>query len=107
MSETVFAIQGWITLVLSAAAVVVEIWAFVSAARSRAEAYPAVNRLSKILWLVILGVGTLLTIVSRGGIGILALIGAAAAIYYLVDVRPRVREVTPQRRTEDDTYAGW
>ena len=107
MASLVFSIQSWISLALTIAALAIEVWAFIEAARSRPAAYPAVNRLSRTLWLVILGVAALLTVVSLGRIGILALIGAGVAIFYLVDVRPKVREVTPTGRTDDGPYAGW
>ena len=108
MSETVFVIQGYIGLALSAAALSLEVYAFVSAVRARAAAFTAVGRLTKKVWLVILGLAVLLSFYSLSSpTSLLSLLGAAAAIYFLVDVRPKVRDIAPDRSGRDGPYSGW
>ena len=109
MVSTVFSIQAYIRIALSLAALGLELYAFVSAVRSRTAAFPAVGRLTKNVWLLILGVAVLVTFYSglTNPTGLLSLVGAAAAIYFLVDVRPKVRNVTPDRSGRDGPYSGW
>ena len=72
---------------------VVKLWAMIDAARRREDAYPAVDRLTKGVWLVILGV-TLLTGFFFGPLNFFSVIGDVAAGVYLVDVRPRLKAIT-------------
>ena len=60
------------------------------AAIQRPDAYTAAEKLTKPVWLVILGVGVLLALV----LGITGVaIAAVAAGVYLVDVRPKILEI--------------
>ncbi|WP_448453120.1 DUF2516 family protein [Mycolicibacterium elephantis] len=71
------------------------VYAFVHAAMQRPDAYPAVDKLTKPVWLVILGIGALLALV----LGIMGpAIAAVAAGVYLVDVRPKILEVQGKSR---------
>jgi len=83
-----FALVGIVALVC--------LYAFVHAAMQRADAYTAADKLTKPVWLVILGVALLLTVVLQGVFG--AMIAACAAGVYLVDVRPRLLEVQGKSR---------
>lgn len=85
--------------VLSFAALVVEAWAFVDAVRRPAQAFVAAGKQTKPLWLIILGVATVIGLGYSffvGGvsaaIGILPIAAFVAAAIYLTDVRPKVRE---------------
>lgn len=71
-------------------AVVTTVYAFVHAAMQRTDAYTAANKLTKPLWLMILGGALLLTLLvySWGWA-----IGFCAAGVYLVDVRPKLLEI--------------
>ncbi|MEO6205023.1 MAG: DUF2516 family protein, partial [Mycobacteriales bacterium] len=54
------------------------------------------GKLTKPIWLGILGVSLALSLAGRGSIfGIFGIVMAVAAIVYLVDVRPAVRERRP------------
>ena len=108
MSQTVFAIQGYIGLALSVAGLALEVFALVSAVRTRADAFTAVGRLTKKVWLVILGLAVLLSFyLLSSPTSLLSLLGAAAAIFFLVDVRPKVRDIAPDRSGRDGPYSGW
>ena len=71
------------------------IYGFVHAAMQRPDAYAAAEKLTKPVWLVILGVAGLLAF-FLGITGIA--IGAVAAGVYLVDVRPKLLEVQGKSR---------
>lgn len=77
--------------ILAVGALALKIWALVDAITRPAEAYKAAGKLSKGAWIAILAVAVLLT----GGnvLGLLGIVGTVAAIVYLVDVRPAVKEL--------------
>lgn len=77
------------------AVTVVAIYAFVHAAMQRTDAYTAAEKLTKPVWLVILGVAILLSfLLSVMG----PVIAACAAGIYLVDVRPKLLDVQGKSR---------
>ena len=77
------------------AAFVVEAWAFVDAIIRPKAAFPAAGKQTKTIWLLILGVATVIGV--AGAVQLLSLVSIipiaafAAAAIYLVDVRPKVR----------------
>lgn len=74
-------------------------FAFVNAMTFSAEAYEAAGKLTKQAWCVITGLGFAAQLVLIGSpIGIINLIFLIAALVYLADVRPALREVTSPRR---------
>lgn len=86
---------GYVLAVLQIAVVATTVYAFVHAALQRPDAYTAAEKLTKPVWLVILGVGVLLALV----LGITgAAIAAVAAGVYLVDVRPKILEIQGKSR---------
>ncbi len=85
-------IAGIVMLGLQLIAVGASVFALVHAARQRKDAFTAVDKLSKPIWLGILGVALLVLIVF-GPIQLLGIVAVVAVIVYLVDVRPRVDEV--------------
>lgn len=86
---------GYVLLALKVAVLVAAVYAFVHAAMQRPDAYTAVDKLTKPVWLVILGVGVLLLLVfDVMGMAI----AAVAAGVYLVDVRPKILEVQGKSR---------
>jgi Protein of unknown function (DUF2516) len=86
----------WFFEVLMIAAVVVEAWAFVDALRRPTGAFTAAGKQTKMLWLIILGVATVVGLASVAYgvslISILPIVAFVAAAIYLADVRPKVRE---------------
>jgi hypothetical protein len=79
--------------VLGVGALVLKVWALADAIYRPGPAYVAAGKLTKPAWVVILAVALLLT----GGsfMNLLGLVAVVAAIVYLVDVRPAVRELRP------------
>lgn len=66
---------------------VVKLWAFIDALTRPAPAYEATGKQTKVFWCVLLCVALFVSY------SLFALAGLIAAIVYLVDVRPAVREV--------------
>ncbi|HEY9266320.1 MAG TPA: DUF2516 family protein [Mycobacterium sp.] len=89
-------LAGTVILVLQVAVLVAAVYAFVHAAIQRPDAYTAADKLTKPVWLVILGVGVLLLLLFQGVFG--AAIAAVAAGVYLVDVRPKILEIQGKSR---------
>jgi Protein of unknown function (DUF2516) len=87
-----------VLFVLQIAIFLMTLYAFVHAAMQRPDAYTAADKMTKPVWLVILGVAALLTLllVERSIMG--AVVGACAAGVYLVDVRPKLLEIQGKSR---------
>ncbi len=88
-------VAGVVLNVLFWAVLAATVYAFVHAAMQRPDAYTATDKLTKPVWLVILGVAALLSWVL-GVTGMV--IAAVAAGVYLVDVRPKLLEVQGKSR---------
>ena len=86
---------SYVLFALQIAVLLTAVYAFVHAAIQRPDAYTAAEKLTKPVWLVILGGGVLLALV----LGILGVaIAAIATGVYLVDVRPKILEVQGKSR---------
>ena len=68
-----------------------KLWALVDAISRPGPAFPAAGKLTKPIWVGILAAAVLLG--GLNALGLLSLLGTVAAIVYLVDVRPAVREL--------------
>jgi Protein of unknown function (DUF2516) len=88
-------LAGTVLFFLSWAVFALGVYAFVHAALQRGDAYTAANKLTKPVWLIILGASAVLTLLPTimGPI-----IGACAAGVYLVDVRPKLLEIQGKSR---------
>ena len=88
-------------LVLDAALLICAVWAFASCLRTRPDAFPAIGRSSKGLWAVLTGlsavwaVGAVLT--AAAPMGIIAIAAIVITAVYLLDIRPKVIEITSGR----------
>jgi hypothetical protein len=86
---------GYVLAVVQIAVLVTTVYAFVHAALQRPDAYTAADKLTKPVWLVILGVaGLVAAFLSITGVAI----AAVAAGVYLVDVRPKILEIQGKSR---------
>ena len=72
------------------------VYAFVHAAIQRPDAYTAAGKLTKPVWLLIIGGSVLLLLVFRDPFG--AAIAAVASGIYLVDVRPKILDIQGKSR---------
>ena len=80
--------------ILKIAVLVTTVYAFVHAAMQRSDAYTAANKLTKPVWLLILGGAAALSLLAVFG----TVIAACAAGVYLVDVRPKLLEIQGKSR---------
>jgi hypothetical protein len=83
---------GLLKLVLLAL-LVFKMFAFVDAALRPTQAYEAAGKLTKVAWLLFLGIAAAFDFFFGRVTSILTILGTVAAIVYVVDVRPAVREV--------------
>ena len=99
-------------LALGLVAFVVEAWAFIDAITRPSQAFVAAGKLTKQLWLIILGVaavvGLAFAIIGVGPTSILPVAAFVAAAIYLADVRPKVRSFPKNRSgTSQGPYGPW
>jgi hypothetical protein len=78
-------------------AVVAGVFSFIHALRQRADAFTAVDKLTKRTWLIILAVAIVVLLLASSVLGLLGIAGIVAICVYLVDVRPRVNEIQRPR----------
>jgi hypothetical protein len=69
------------------------VYAFVHALLQRPDAFTAADKLTKPAWLGITGAAALVLVLFQGPMTILWLAGLVAALVYIVDVRPQVKDV--------------
>jgi hypothetical protein len=106
---TALTVVGWFFWILLLGAFVVETWAFVSALRQPAAAFPAAGKQTKPIWLIILGVAFVVGI--GGAVGTLQLLSFfpilafVAAAIYMVDVKPKIKAIRPSQR--QGPYGPW
>ena len=91
---TVFALQSGFMMLVTIGLFVIQAWAFVDALTRRPEMFVAADKLTKPAWLLILGVALAAHLLIASPVSFLNLIGAVAAIVYVVDVRPALRSLT-------------
>src|SRR3954454_21268707 len=91
-------------LVISLAMFAVKLWALVDCLVRPENAFVAAGKRTKTFWVVVL----VLALFS-GFLGFLSIIGLVAAIVYLVDVRPRVKEIPRSggNQTHMGPYGPW
>ena len=100
--------QGYVMLVLTLAALALEVFAFVHALKTRPDAFVAAGKRTKQFWMAVTGVAILLGFVSLGGLGLLAILGVVAAGVYLADVRPAVETVQGRgNNSHQGPYGPW
>ncbi|MCF2526888.1 DUF2516 family protein [Yinghuangia soli] len=70
----------------------------VDALTRREDAYRAADKQKKAFWVAILAVATVWDVFFANLLGILSIVGLIAAIVYMVDVRPALKQVGNGRR---------
>ena len=82
-----------VLLVLQIGVLLMAVYSFVHAAIQRPDAYTAADKMTKPVWLMILGGATLLTLLLPPQSVLGMVVGACASGVYLVDVRPKLLEI--------------
>jgi Protein of unknown function (DUF2516) len=86
---------GTVLLVLTLAVFGTTVYSFIHAAMQRPDAYTAAGKLTKPVWLIILGAAALVAwVLGITGVAI----AAVAAGVYLVDVRPKLLDIQGKSR---------
>lgn len=92
-------LAGDVLLIVQIGVLLTSLYALVHAALQRSDAYAAADKLSKPVWLLILGLSVAMASVLSFVFGILGVaIAASAAGIYLVDVRPKLLDVQGKSR---------
>ena len=91
------AVQGLVLYAIWIVLLVVKGYAFIDCVRRPAQAFPAVGRQSKVLWLILTGVSAGLGLIPGQTLGLLGIAGTVVALVYVFDVRPRIIEITGRR----------
>ncbi len=86
--------QNLVQLVLWVVFGILKIWAFVDCLRQREDAFPAVGRQSKNLWLILTGITALTALLPGLTLGLIGFAGLVVAMIYLFDIRPRIAELS-------------
>ena len=92
--------------VILLALLVFKVFAFVDAALRPAAAYEAAGKLTKVAWLLFLGIAACFDYFWGGVTSILTILGTVAAIVYVVDVRPALRQIAPRNRNKTGSQNG-
>ncbi len=103
--------QYVVYLVLSIAALGVELWALVDCVRRRPDAFVAAGKRTKNFWMLVTGVAALVGFATAASPAALGLLGIAALIgagVYLADVKPALDQVTGRGSTgRQGPYGPW
>ena len=85
---------GYINLLVLILSLVVQAVALIHCLTQRGEGFQAIGTLPKGAWAAILAVCIVLTLLVSNAVGIFSLIGIAAALIYLLDVRPGLKDLS-------------
>lgn len=86
-------IQDLVIMVLWIVLLGVKGFAFIDCLRQPQQAFPAIGRQNKLLWGVLTGLGALTGLLPNLTLSIFGLAGAIIALIYLVDIRPKIKEI--------------
>jgi 4-amino-4-deoxy-L-arabinose transferase-like glycosyltransferase len=85
---------GIINALLTLFTVVLGVVAFIHCATQRSDAFPAIGTLQKPAWLAIIGVATVMALLTNTRFLLFHMITIGAAALYLLDVRPGLKDAT-------------
>lgn len=106
--SAIYDLQALVLLVLGVAALAMEVFAFIDAVRHSSAAYTYAEKLTKPVWLGILGIAMAIGFVAIMNILGIGLISVVAAGVYLADVRPALRQYRPRPgRSTSGPYGSW
>ena len=84
----------YLNLLVLIFSLIVQVVALIHCLTQRGDGFQAIGTLPKGAWAAILAVCIVLTLLISGAIGIFSLIGIAAALIYLLDVRPGLKDLS-------------
>ena len=84
----------WINRLILIFSLVVQAVALIHCLTQRGDGFQAIGTLPKGAWAAILAICIILTLLLSGPVGIFSLIGIAAALIYLLDVRPGLKDLS-------------
>ena len=87
-------VARYINLLVLIFSLVIQAVALIHCLTQRGDGFQAIGTLPKGAWAAILAVCIVLTLLVSGAIGIFGLIGIAAALIYLLDVRPALKDLS-------------
>ncbi len=90
-------VQGLVLLAMWVVTLAVKGFAFVDCIRRPQEAFPAVGRQSKVLWLILTGLAAGTGFFPGFTINIIGLAAIVVALVYLFDVRTKIIDITSRR----------
>lgn len=92
-ASSVFIVEGWVSFALYYLLLAVKVFALGDAIVRSSPAFVAAEKQTKVIWLLILGVGLALHVLRANPIDLFNLVGTVAAFVYLADVRPILRSM--------------
>jgi hypothetical protein len=90
-------VQGLILLAIWVVTLAAKAFAFVDCIRRPAQAFPAVGRQSKPLWLILTGLAAGTGFFPGFTLNFVGLAGIVIALVYLFDVRVKIVDITSRR----------
>jgi hypothetical protein len=88
----------YLNLLLLLVSLIVQAVALVHCLTQRGDAFQAIGTLPKGAWVAVLGICLIFTLlISQSAVGLFGLIGIAAALIYLLDVRPGLKDASDGR----------
>ena len=90
-------VQSLVLLVLWVGFLALKAFAFIDCIRRPAQAFPAIGRKSKVLWLILTGVAAGTSLLPGSPLGLIGIAGVVIALIYLFDVRAKIIEITTRR----------
>ncbi|MDI2131769.1 DUF2516 family protein [Yinghuangia seranimata] len=97
-SGALLAAFGSVTWVLFMGLMLMKLFCFVDAVTRREDAYRAADKQKKVFWVAILGISVAFDFFFGGLLSFISIASLVAAIVYLVDVRPALKQVGNGRR---------
>jgi hypothetical protein len=88
------AVQELIVLVLWVVFLGLKGFAFIDCLRAPNEAFPAIGRQTKVLWLALTGIALLTGLLPGLTLSIVGIAGVVVAMIYVFDIRPRIKAIT-------------
>jgi hypothetical protein len=87
-------VRSYLNYALFFLSVVVQAVALIHCLMQRGPGFQALGTLPKGAWAGIIGVCLLLTLLTQGSLLLISMIGIAAALVYMLDVRPGLKDLS-------------